>query len=59
MSVAGYIGKNLKAPRMLRDLLKEDDTKDAGLKSPERKRETETYESVEHYDPVLRAHCRL
>jgi hypothetical protein len=63
MSVAGYIGKNVKAPRKLRDLLnddvQDDARKDAELKSLERKRETKAYESVEDYDPVLRAHCRL
>jgi hypothetical protein len=56
MSVAGYIGKNVKAPRIPR----EDGKKEAREpKSLELKRETEAYESVEEYDPVLRAHCRL
>ena len=63
MSVAGYIGNNVKAPRNLRgvvsDALKDDVTKDAELKSLELKRETKAYESVADYDPVLRAHCRL
>ena len=56
MSVAGYIGKNLRVPRIPR----EDDEKEAREpKCLERKRETEPYKSVEDYDPVLRAHCRL
>jgi hypothetical protein len=63
MSVAGYIGKNVNAPRKLRDILnsevKDDAGKDAERKSLELKRETGAYESVEDYDPVLRAHCRL
>jgi hypothetical protein len=63
MSVAGYIGKNVKAPRNLRDLLnddlKGDAGKDAETTSLELKRETEAYERAEDYDPVLRAHCRL
>jgi hypothetical protein len=63
MSVAGYIGKNVKSPRKLRDLLnddlKDEARKDAELKSLELKRQTEAYESVLDYDPVLRAHCRL
>ena len=46
MSVAGYIGKNIQAPRIPR----EDDKKDEQLK-----RETEAYQSVADYDPVLRA----
>jgi hypothetical protein len=63
MSVAGYIGKNVKAPRKLRDLLNDDvkdgARKDAELKGLERERETDPFKSVEDYDPVLRAHCRL
>jgi hypothetical protein len=55
MSVAGYLGKNVKAPRIPR----EDDKEDSERKSLELERETEAYESVEDYDPVLRAHCRL
>ena len=63
MSVAGYIGKNVKAPQTPRDLLnndvKDDAGKDAERKSLELKPETKAYESVADYDPVLRAHCRL
>jgi hypothetical protein len=60
MSVAGYIGKNVKAPRKLRELLDKDDaTRGEEMKSLELNRETAAYESVDDYDPVLRAHCRL
>lgn len=60
MSVAGYIGKNVKAPGKLRDVLDNDDArKEKELKSLELERETKAYESVEEYDPVLRSHCRL
>ena len=60
MSVAGYIGKNVKAPRKLRDVLDNGDArKEKELKSLELERETKAYESVEEYDPVLRSHCRL
>jgi hypothetical protein len=57
------IGKNVKAPRTLCDLLKDDMKEDAGkaaeLGSLEFERETAAYESVADYEPVLRAHCRL
>jgi hypothetical protein len=64
MSVARYLGKNAKAPRNLRDQLKDDmkneskdnfgkDTKQESLKLM---RETAAYQSVDDYDPVLRAH---
>jgi hypothetical protein len=66
MSVAGYIGKNCPAPLKGMTGVKapripgEDDKKeDAELKSIERERKTEAYGSLEDYDPVLRAHCRL
>jgi hypothetical protein len=67
MSVSGYIGKNLNAPRNLRTILSaglndagnDAANKDAELKSVAVKRETDAYERVEYYDPVLRAHCRL
>jgi hypothetical protein len=63
MSVAGYIGRNVKAPRNMRDLLNNDPKDDAGKEAEQRrlelKRETAAYESVADYDPVLRAHCRL
>jgi hypothetical protein len=63
MSVAGYIGKNVKPPRKLRDFLddrKDDARRDVELKSLELERATKaSYESVADYDPVLRAHCRL
>jgi hypothetical protein len=60
MSVAGCIGKNVKAPGKLRDVLDNDDArKEKELKSLELERETKAYESVEEYDPVLRSHCRL
>jgi hypothetical protein len=50
MSVAGYLGKNVKAPRIPR----EDDKEAREPKKLERERETQPYESVEDYDPVLR-----
>jgi hypothetical protein len=39
--------------------LKDNAGKNAERKSLELRRETPAYESVEDYDPVLRAHCRL
>jgi len=57
MSVAGYIGKNIRAPRIPRADDKND--LDEELKKLELERETEAYKSVEDYDPVLRSHCRL
>ena len=62
MSVAGYIGKNVKVPgKLRRDVLDNGDArKEKELKSPELERETKAYESVEEYDPMpLRSHCRL
>jgi hypothetical protein len=56
MSVAGYIGKNVRVPRIPRE---DDKKEDRERKSLERERETQAYESVMDYDPVLRAHCRL
>jgi hypothetical protein len=53
MSVAGYIGKNVKAPRKPREVLSDESRKDADTKRPE------VYDCVMDYDPVLWAHCRL
>jgi hypothetical protein len=54
MSVAGYIGKNVKElefPRVGAD--------EEGPKSEVAKGDEEVYQSIADYDPVLRAHCRL
>jgi hypothetical protein len=63
MSVAGYVGRNVKELRFPRE-----GTDDLGVRyggAEERptgekaKGDEELYEGVEGYDPVLRAHCRL
>jgi hypothetical protein len=59
MSIAGHLGRNVKVPRIPRDLFKEDAEQRPLPKSAEREHETAAYGSVEDYDPVLRAHCRL
>ncbi len=63
MSVAGYIGKNVKELAFPRegtdDLGFRDGGAEEGPKKEEAKGDEEVYESVADYDPVLRAHCRL
>ena len=63
MSVAGYIGKNVKELRFPRE-----GTDDLGIrydgaeeepKKGRAKGDEKSYESVVDYDPVLRSHCRL
>jgi hypothetical protein len=63
MSVAGYIGKNVKELRFPRK-----GTDDLGVryvgaeervKTEKAKGDEEDYKSVVDYDPVLRSHCRL
>jgi hypothetical protein len=63
MSVAGYIGKNVKELRFPRegtdDLGVRYSGAEEGPKKEKAKGDAEIYESVMDYDPVLRAHCRL
>ncbi len=63
MSVAGYIGKNVKELRVPRegtdDLGVRYGGGEEGLKKEREKGDEEVYESVVDYDPVLRSHCRL
>ena len=63
MSIAGYIGKNVKELRFPRegtdDLGIRYGGAEEGLKNEKAKGDQEVYESVVDYDPVLRAHCRL
>jgi hypothetical protein len=66
MSVAGYIGKNRKKLRIPCEGTDElgihygepgrERQEDGAYRS---KQDSENYKSVEDYDPVLRAHCRL
>jgi hypothetical protein len=63
MSVAGYIGKNVKELRFPRegrdDLGIRYGGGEEGPKEETAKADEEVYESVMDYDPVLRSHCRL
>jgi hypothetical protein len=63
MSVAGYIGKNVKELRFPRestdDLGVHYNGAEEGLKKERVKGDEDVYESVVDYDPVLHAHCRL
>jgi hypothetical protein len=72
MSVAGYIGKNVKVrqiPRVGTDEVgisyggakagRGDEERAETVERSTVNRKRESYESVEDYDPVLRSHCRL
>ncbi len=63
MSVAGYIGKNVKELHLPRegtdDLGVRYGGAEEGPKKEVAKGDEEVYETVVNYDPVLRSHCRL
>jgi hypothetical protein len=63
MSVAGYLGKNVKELRFPREGTKDLGVRNGGAEEgPKKERikgDEEVYKSVVDYDPVLRAHCRL
>jgi hypothetical protein len=63
MSVAGYIGKNVKEFRIPSEGMDDLGVGYGGaaeeVKTERVEGDEEVYESVVDYDPVLRAHCRL